>query len=127
MTKLTQAQVKAQATRLLAAVRRLRGSPAYNMEVEACRNRRRAFISEMTGSSGPTNAVGLSSTVHGTGRLDLTDLPLLPTRKRRKRLRELVGSTVDDLQPAKTPVVTSKKRTRAHKVTPVDFRPTLKP
>jgi hypothetical protein len=127
MPNLTQTLAKAQCERLLAAVRRLRGSPAYNMEVEACSNRRRAFIAEMTGSSGPTNAVSLSSTVHGTGGIDLSDLPLLPTRKRRKRLRELVGSTVDDLQPPKTPVVTPMKRTKARKVTAVDFRPTLKP
>jgi hypothetical protein len=126
MTNLTQTQVKAQATRLLAAVRRLRGSPAYNMELEQCRNRRAAFIAEMVGGA-PTNSMGTSSIVHGTGGLDLTDLPLLPTRKRRKRLRELVGSTTPNNVEPSSPIVTPKRNPRAKKATPIIVNPKLYP
>jgi hypothetical protein len=97
------------------------------MEVEACRNRRRAFISEMTGCSPPTNAIGLSSTVQGTGGIALQDLPLLPTRKRRKRLRELVGSTMPNNVEPPSPIVTPKKKARAKNVTSIIANPRLNP
>jgi hypothetical protein len=134
---LTQAQIKAQAERLLSSVRRIRDTPAYQMELEQCRNRRKAFFAKMVYSEdAPTNSMGVSSTVQGTGAIATLDgLPLLPTKRRRKTLRaivgELTGSQMDDLQPPTVAIRTPRRKPKAVKVRPtkpteIIFNPTLK-
>jgi hypothetical protein len=127
-----------QVDRLLEAYRRIKHTPLYQESIAFARQKKLDFLRKMIGEQEQqpvpkrlseivsTNSVGLSSTVHGTGGLDLSDLPLLPTRKRRKRLRELVGSEMNDLGVPKNPVMTpSPRMPRRRKRTPVVFNPTL--
>jgi hypothetical protein len=111
-----------QVDRLLEAYHRIKHTPLYRESIAFARQKKLDFLREMIGA--PTNVVGLSSTVLGTGGLDLSDLPLLPIRKRRKRLRELVGSEMNDLGVPKNPVMTPSPRKPKRRRTPVIFNPT---
>jgi len=133
-----------QATRLLEARRRIANTTIYKTYLEQTRQRKQAFLqkmiggleqpttgpkrlSEILGENSPTNAMGLSSVVRGQGAISLQDLPLLPTRRRRKRLRELVGSTMNDLGLPHNPIMTpGPRKKRPTKKTSVIFNPQLK-
>jgi hypothetical protein len=72
--------------------------------------------------------MGASSTVHGQGAIDMADnLPLLKTRKRRRKLAELVGSMMPNNVEPSSPIVTPKRKARAKKVTPIIVNPQLNP
>src|SRR5580700_4140683 len=84
-----------QAEKVMTAYRKIKSSDLYQESIAFARQKKLEFFREMMGGGAPTNSIGLSSVVQGQGGISLRELPLLPTRKRRKKLRELVGSIND--------------------------------